>query len=87
VKLYLLSIYTLKSYSHSKAVRAFSVAWKNAHSRRELGQASSRETRMYSDAVGNTLAMVFLKTMPSSGPFKNSQSIFWNKLLLLRRRS
>jgi len=39
---------------------------------------------MCSYAVGNNIAMVFLQTTPSSGASKNSQSIFYNKLLLLQ---
>ena len=31
---------------------------------------------MYSEAIANKLAVVFLQTAPSSGTSKNSQSIF-----------
>jgi len=77
-------------------VRAsFSVAWKNA---RAKGPSTARESLvksaavkiariMCSVAVANTLVMVFRHATPSNGAFNNSQSIFRNKLLLLRKQS
>jgi len=85
----------LKTCPHTKAVRAsFSVPWKNARAKApRVGESLVKPAAvkiariMCSDAVANKLVMVFLQTTPSSGASKNSQSIFSNKLLLLRRRN
>jgi len=71
---------------------SFSVAWTDARATAPyttgeslIKPASVKITRiMCSDAVSNSLAIVFLQTTPSSGASKTFRSIFWNKLLLLR---
>jgi len=71
---------------------SFSVAWKNPRAKvlytageRAVKPAAVKLARiMCIDAVANMLVCFFCQITPSSDTFKISQSIFCNKLLLLR---